>query len=55
MSSTPEEELREIFSRAAGHGRAVERVKKIKDYAFIHFYEREDAERALHALNSTLK
>ena len=52
MPSTPEDELTDIFNRAAGHSRAVERVKKIKDYAFVHFYEREDAERALNAVNS---
>jgi len=32
------------------HG-PLERVKKIKDYAFVHFKERDDAVRAMEALN----
>lgn len=30
---------------------AVERVKKIRDYAFVHFTQREDAINAMNALN----
>lgn len=30
---------------------AVERVKKIRDYAFVHFTQREDAVSAMNALN----
>lgn len=30
---------------------AVERVKKIRDYAFVHFTQREDAIHAMNALN----
>lgn len=30
---------------------AVERVKKIRDYAFVHFTNREDAVEAMKALN----
>lgn len=30
---------------------AVERVKKIRDYAFVHFAQREDAIAAMNALN----
>lgn len=30
---------------------AVERVKKIRDYAFVHFCQREDAINAMNALN----
>lgn len=30
---------------------AVERVKKIRDYAFVHFSHREDAVEAMKALN----
>ena len=30
---------------------AVERVKKIRDYAFVHFTHREDAIKAMTALN----
>lgn len=42
-----EEKLKEAF---AEHG-IVQRVKKIKDYAFVHFEERDDAVRAMEALN----
>lgn len=30
---------------------AVERVKKIRDYAFVHFTQREDAVNAMNTLN----
>jgi len=53
MLSTPEETLENIFNQAAGHCGAVERVKKIKDYAFVHFHSRDDALRALNVVNST--
>lgn len=33
---------------------AVEKVKKIKDYGFVHFVEREGAIKALEALNETV-
>lgn len=42
-----EEELKELFEKHGG----VERVKKIKDYAFVHFDERENALKAMNALN----
>jgi len=38
MALVTEESLREMFQR---FGR-VERVKKIKDYAFVHFEKREE-------------
>ncbi|XP_077487101.1 synaptotagmin binding cytoplasmic RNA interacting protein isoform X2 [Amblyomma americanum] len=41
-----EEKLKELFET---HGR-VERVKKIKDYAFVHFEERDHAVRAMEQL-----
>ncbi|CAG0893623.1 unnamed protein product [Cyprideis torosa] len=44
-----EEDLRTIFERFG----VIERVKKIKDYAFIHFAERENALRAMNELNQT--
>jgi len=44
-----EEDLRECFQC---YGR-IERVKKIKDYAFIHFEEREQAIAAMEKLNGT--
>lgn len=34
---------------------AVERVKKIRDYAFVHFNKREDAVHAMKALNGKVK
>ena len=35
------------------HG-TVEKVKKVKDYGFVHFAERESALAALDALNGTV-
>ena len=46
MMNTTEEQIREIFERFKSN--SVERVKKLKDYAFVHFKERDDA---LHAMN----
>jgi len=46
-SEVTEEQLKEAFEK---HG-AVERVKKIKDYGFVHFEEREGAVAALEAMN----
>uniref|UniRef100_A0A0X3PFB3 APOBEC1 complementation factor n=1 Tax=Schistocephalus solidus TaxID=70667 RepID=A0A0X3PFB3_SCHSO len=52
MLSTSEERLREIFLEAAGGDpQSIERVKKISDYAFIHFKEREIAKRCMEALS----
>ncbi|XP_043232975.1 heterogeneous nuclear ribonucleoprotein Q-like isoform X2 [Amphibalanus amphitrite] len=48
-SDCTEEKLKEAFEV---HGK-IERVKKIKDYAFIHFEERENALKAMEALNQT--
>lgn len=45
-----QEKLRQLFSQFG----SIERVKKIKDYAFIHFATREGATRALNALNGKL-
>jgi len=47
MLSTTEVSLRELFNKLGNN--QVERVKKAKDYAFIHFSTREAAERALAA------
>ncbi|KRZ04907.1 Heterogeneous nuclear ribonucleoprotein Q [Trichinella zimbabwensis] len=44
--SVSEEELRVKFSQYG----TVERVKRIKDYAFVHFSEREQAEKAIEAM-----
>ena len=42
-----EEKLKETFE---AHG-PIQRVKKIKDYAFVHFEERDDAVRAMQELD----
>ena len=46
-SDVTEEQLKESFEE---HGK-VERVKKIKDYGFVHFAEREEAVKAMEELN----
>lgn len=45
-----EEQLKEEFEK---HG-PVERVKKIKDYGFVHFEERDGAIAAMEALNGAV-
>ena len=44
--NTTEEQIREVFEQFKAN--SIERVKKLKDYAFVHFKERTDA---LHAMN----
>jgi len=51
MLNTSEETLRQIFNCTAEREDAVERVKKIRDYAFVHFRERHDAIRAMKNIN----
>uniref|UniRef100_A0A3Q2ZPP8 RNA-binding protein 47 n=1 Tax=Kryptolebias marmoratus TaxID=37003 RepID=A0A3Q2ZPP8_KRYMA len=51
MMETSEETIRKIFSQW-NHG-CVERVKKIRDYAFVHFTSRDDAVLAMDHLNGT--
>ena len=46
-SSVSEDKLREVFE---AYGK-IDRVKKIKDYAFVHFDDREQASQAMAALN----
>lgn len=50
MLSTTEMQIIDTFS---AYG-VVERVKKIKDYAFVHFQSREDAHKAMEAMNGEL-
>ncbi|XP_030631852.1 putative RNA-binding protein 46 [Chanos chanos] len=52
MLHTSEETLRAEFSRLKPG--SVERVKKLTDYAFVHFHNREDALAALHTMNGKL-
>lgn len=49
VTDVTEEELKEVFS---AHGQ-IERVKKIKDYAFIHFEDRDHAVRAMRSLQDS--
>ncbi|XP_060772535.1 RNA-binding protein 47 isoform X2 [Neoarius graeffei] len=51
MIETSEESLRKIFSQF--NPGCVERVKKIRDYAFVHFTSRDDAVVAMDNLNGT--
>ncbi|KAL0970673.1 hypothetical protein UPYG_G00245540 [Umbra pygmaea] len=52
MLTTSEETLRQQFS--CFKPGAVERVKKLTDYAFVHYHFRDDALMALHLMNGTL-
>lgn len=47
LLSTTEETIEKVFSKFG----EVERVKKIKDYSFIHFRTKEQARRAMEAMN----
>lgn len=51
MIETSEETLRQTFGQY--NPGCVERVKKIRDYAFVHFASREDAVVAMDNLNGT--
>jgi RNA recognition motif-containing protein len=53
MVHTTEETLRKAFEKAIGTIGSVERVKKMRDFAFIHFSTREQALRARDQLNDT--
>ncbi|XP_078147709.1 putative RNA-binding protein 46 [Centroberyx gerrardi] len=52
MLATSEETLRQEFSSFKPG--AVERVKKLNDYAFVHYHCREDAVAALHMMNGAV-
>lgn len=47
MLATTELRIEQVFSQYA----SVERVKKIRDYAFVHFLTREGALKAMKILN----
>ena len=49
-STVTEDNLRKAFEPYG----AIERVKKTKDYGFIHFENREDALKAMEELNGTV-
>ena len=50
-SDVTEDQLREKFEQ---HGK-VERVKKVKDYGFVHFEDRDNALLAMQQLNGTVR
>ena len=50
MLTTTEAQIEEAFSVHA----PVERVKKIKDYAFVHFGTKQNAHMAMQAMNGKL-
>ncbi|XP_061772342.1 RNA-binding protein 47 isoform X1 [Nerophis ophidion] len=51
MMETSEETIKQVFSQ--WNPGCVERVKKIRDYAFVHFTTRDDAVLAMDHLNGT--
>nr|XP_046270021.1 RNA-binding protein 47 isoform X6 [Scatophagus argus] len=51
MMETSEETIKQVFSQ--WNPGCVERVKKIRDYAFVHFNSRDDAVLAMDHLNGT--
>ncbi|XP_075786662.1 RNA-binding protein 47 isoform X7 [Pelodiscus sinensis] len=51
MIETTEDTIKKIFGQF--NPGCVERVKKIRDYAFVHFTSREDAVQAMNNLNGT--
>ncbi|XP_064610614.1 APOBEC1 complementation factor-like isoform X1 [Liolophura sinensis] len=51
MSTTTEDKIIKLCSQVVGKDNAVERVEKIKDYAFIQFRDRDDAIMAMTKLN----
>ena len=53
MADTTEETLERVFSKIVGEI-SIERIKMIKDYAFIHFDTRENAEKAKKELHGTM-
>jgi RNA recognition motif-containing protein len=54
MLSTTEETILRAFNKACSHDNAIERVKKLKDYAFVHFRERDLAIKAMNVMNGML-
>ena len=51
MDTTTEDHIRIIFDKFSGD--QVERVKKAKDYAFVHFTTRAAAEKAMAAVQQS--
>ncbi|XP_041365782.1 APOBEC1 complementation factor-like isoform X2 [Gigantopelta aegis] len=56
MLNTSEETIKEVFEKAVEKEDCIERVKKLRDYAFVHFKTRDDALKAMESLDgSTLE
>lgn len=53
MMGTTEETLKRVFTEATGKENVVERVKIIRDFAFVHFTTRDDAVTAKDKLDGT--
>ena len=53
MISTTEETIKAEFNKFKPG--TVERVKKLRDYAFVHFFNREDAVAAINLSNTIRK
>jgi RNA recognition motif-containing protein len=53
MMTTTEEQIKEVFERFKPN--SIERVKKLKDYAFVHFKQRDDALHAMNLMNGNSK
>ena len=51
MLTTTEDTLEKVFNQASGNEGSVERVKKIRDYAFVHFRDRDSALTARNVMN----
>lgn len=51
LIGTTTDAIKDLFENAINN--KIERVKKIYDYAFVHFYERDHAELAMKKLQST--
>lgn len=51
MLDTSEDTILKVFSQACGQDGAIERVKKLKDYAFVHFRDRDLAVTAMNNMN----
>ncbi|XP_013404611.1 APOBEC1 complementation factor isoform X2 [Lingula anatina] len=53
MLTTTEEKIAQVFAQAVGTDGCIERVKKLRDYAFVHFKDRNDAVQAMNMLNGS--
>ena len=51
MLTTTEQSIEQLCNKTLEKQNCVERVKKLRDYAFVHFREREDALKAMELLN----